>query len=86
MIAHARLSREVPQRAGVSHAPPAMSKLNDRLTLAANLSVVASIIFLAVQMAQNTRAIESQTRDSITEKEMEYYGWLANDRRRSQGS
>lgn len=61
-----------------------MSKLNDRLILAANLSVVVSIVFLAVQVAQNTRAIQSQTRDSITDKEMEYYGWLANDRELSE--
>lgn len=57
-----------------------MSKLNDHLTLAANLAVVAGIIFLAVQMAQNTRAVQSMTRDSIAEKQMEYYGWLANNR------
>lgn len=57
-----------------------MNKLNDKLLVAANISVVVGIIFLVVEVAQNTRAIESQTRDSITEKQMEYYGWLANNR------
>ena len=50
-----------------------MNKLNERLTLIANLSVVAGIIFLAVELQQNTQAIQAQTRDSITEKQM---SWL----------
>ena len=54
-----------------------MSKLNERLTLIANLSVVAGVIFLATEMRQNTRAIQAQTRDAVTEKQMEYLGWLA---------
>jgi len=61
-----------------------MSKINDRLALAAQLAAVVGIVFLGVEVAQNTRAIQSQTRDSITEKEMEYYGWLANDRELAQ--
>ena len=54
-----------------------MSKLNERLTLVANLSVIAGIVFLAVEMRQNTEAIQAQTRDAITEKQMEYLGWRA---------
>jgi len=57
-----------------------MGKLREWLTLAANLAVVASIVFLALQMRHNTRAIEAQTRASITAKEMEYYGWMATNR------
>lgn len=45
-----------------------MSKFREWLTPAANLAVVASMVFLAIQMRNNTRAIEAQTRDSITEK------------------
>ena len=56
------------------------SKLNERLTLIANLSVVVGIIFLAVELQQNTQAIQAQTRDSLTEKQMEFYGWLATNR------
>jgi len=52
-----------------------MSKLNHWLTLVANLSVVVGIFFLAAEMRQNTEAIQAQTRDSITEKQMM---WLAS--------
>ncbi len=57
-----------------------MSNLNERLTLAANLSVVVGIAFLAVELHQNTQAIHGQTRDSITEKQMTYYGWIGLNR------
>ena len=49
-----------------------MNKPNERLTLIANLSVVVGIIFLAVELQQNTQAVEAQTRDSITSKQMEF--------------
>jgi len=55
-----------------------MSKFNERLTLVTNLSVVVGIVFLAIELQQNTRAVQAQTRDSITDKQIEYYGWLAN--------
>ena len=54
-----------------------MSKLNQWLTLVANLSVVAGILFLAVELRQNTAAIRAQTRDALTEKQMEIVGWQA---------
>ena len=57
-----------------------MNKLNERLTLIANLSVVLGIIFLAFELQQNTQAIQAQTRDSITEKQMEYASWVATNR------
>ena len=47
-----------------------MNKLNERLTLIANISVVFGILFLAVELQQNTQAIQAQTRDSLTEKQM----------------
>ena len=49
-----------------------MSKLERWLTLVANLSVVFGIIFLAAEMRQNTEAIQAQTRDAITEKQMTF--------------
>ena len=55
------------------------SKLNERLTRIANLSVVVGIIFLAVELNQNTQAIQAQTRDSLTEKQMTYMGWVATN-------
>ena len=52
-------------------------RLNQQLTLIVNISVVIGIIFLAVELRQNTQAIQAQTRDSITEKQMTYLGWQA---------
>ena len=51
-----------------------MNKLNERLTLIANISVVLGIIFLAVEVQQNTQAMQAQTRDSLTEKQMMWLG------------
>jgi hypothetical protein len=56
-----------------------MSRFNERLTTAANLAVIAGIVFLAAEVRQNTKAIRAQTRDAITEKQMEYYGWVATN-------
>ena len=55
------------------------SKLERWLTIVANLAVVGGILLVAVELRQNTRAIQAQTRDSITEKQMEYLGWLATN-------
>jgi len=56
-----------------------MSKLERWLTLVANLSVVAGIVFLAAEMRQNTAAIQAQTRDSVTEKQMTFAGWIGTN-------
>ena len=56
-----------------------MKNWNERLTIVANLAVIAGIVFLAAEVRQNTRAIRAQTRDSVTEKQMEYYGWVATN-------
>ena len=52
-------------------------RLNHQLTFIVNISVVVGIIFLGFELRQNTRAIQAQTRDSITEKQMTYLGWRA---------
>jgi len=54
-----------------------MKKVNQWFTLLAHLAVVAGIAFLAAELRQKPRAIQAQPRDSITEKQMEFYGWLA---------
>ena len=54
-----------------------MNKMNQWMTVTANLAVIAGIVFLGVEIQQNTRAIENQTRDSITEKQMMFSGWWA---------
>ena len=51
--------------------------LGQKITILANVGVIVGIVFLAVEMRLNTQAIRSQTRDSITEKQMMYIGWSA---------
>jgi len=50
-------------------------KISERLTLVANLSVVVGIVFLGAEMRQNTRAVQAQTRDSMTDKQMRLSEW-----------
>jgi len=56
-----------------------MNKLNEKLTLVANLAVVTGVFFLVAELRQNTRAIEAQTRDSMTEKQMMFAEWIATN-------
>jgi len=37
-------------------------------------------VFVGLELRQNTQAIQAQTRDSITEKQMEFLGWVATNR------
>ncbi len=41
--------------------------INKWLAVGANVAVVASIVFLALQMNQNSRMVQTQTRNAITE-------------------
>jgi molybdate transport system substrate-binding protein len=43
------------------------SKINQWLTLVANLAVIAGIVFLALELNQNSRMMQTQTRNAITE-------------------
>jgi hypothetical protein len=52
-------------------------KLNQWLTTLANFGVIVGILFLIFEIRLNTLAIQAQTRDSISEKEMQLYGWQA---------
>jgi hypothetical protein len=56
-----------------------MKKLNEWLTLFANIGVIAGIAFLGFEIRQNTAMIKSQTRDSITEKQIAVFEWWATD-------
>jgi len=53
-----------------------MGKFSERLAIVANLSVVVGIVLVAAELRQNTRAIQGQIRDSITEKQMVFAGWI----------
>lgn len=54
-------------------------KFNQWLTLLANLGVLLGIVFLALEMRQNTEMMKAQTRDSITEKQANWYMAIATD-------
>ena len=43
-----------------------LSSLNEWLTLAANIGVLAGIIFLGIEMQQNTEMMRAQTRQAVT--------------------
>jgi hypothetical protein len=46
-------------------------KLNHWLSILGNIGVIVGIIFLAIEISQNTDMMRSQTRDSITGKNLE---------------
>ena len=54
-------------------------KLNQWLSLCANLGVLLGIIFLAVELNQNTSMMKSQTRDAMTDKQMGFYSQILSD-------
>ena len=56
-----------------------MSKINEQLTLVANLAVVIGIVFLAVEVRQNTQSVRAQTRSSLTEQQMQFAEWVATN-------
>ena len=59
------------------------------LSWLANVGVIAGIVFLAIEIRQNTEMVRAQTRDSITEKQIAVFGWFAtsteNNRIRVEG-
>ena len=54
-------------------------KLNKWLTLVANVGVIAGIVFLAIEIRQNSDAIRAQTRGQLTEQVMELFSVNMND-------
>jgi len=48
-------------------------KLNQWIMTAANVGVLAGIVFLGVEIQQNTTMVRAQTRDAMTEKQIAYY-------------
>ena len=54
-----------------------MSKLNERLTLIANLSVVAGIVFLAVEVRLNSEATRAEIKNALSESSRAQGLWAA---------
>ena len=53
-----------------------MNKLNQWLSISANVGVLIGVVFLVIEIQQNTDMLQSQTRDSITDKQVELYQWF----------
>ncbi len=56
-----------------------MEKLNQWLSLLANFGVLLGIVFLAIELNQNTNMTRAQTRDSMTEKQLAFYSQVMAD-------
>jgi len=56
-----------------------LEKLNKWLTLLANIGVLAGIIFLAIEIRQNSDAIRAQTRAQLAEEVTELFSVNMND-------
>ena len=50
-----------------------ISAVNESVSLIANIGVIGSIIFLGLEMQQNTEMMQSQTRNSIVENQLSFY-------------
>ncbi len=50
-----------------------LDSINSWLTLSANLGVLLGIIFLAIEIQQNTNMMQAQTSESITDKQLNWY-------------
>ena len=50
-----------------------ISAINESVSLIANIGVIASIVFLGLEMQQNTAMMQSQTRNSIVENQLGLY-------------
>lgn len=56
-----------------------MEKLNQWLTLAANFGVVAGLIFLGLEIQQNTISTRMAARENATQGHIDYLGYLLDD-------
>ena len=50
-----------------------ISAINESVSLIANIGVIGSIVFLGLEMQQNTEMMQSQTRNSIVENQLSFY-------------
>lgn len=56
-----------------------MSKTTDWMNLSASIAVIMGIVFLGLEIRQNTDMMRSQTRDAISEKQMMFSEWVATE-------
>lgn len=55
------------------------SKFIDWLNLSTSIAVIMGIVFLGLEIRQNTEMMKSQTRDAISEKQMMFSEWVATE-------
>ena len=48
-----------------------ISTINDVISIIANIGVIASIVFLGLEIRQNSSMMQSQTRNEMTQNQME---------------
>jgi hypothetical protein len=56
-----------------------MTKASDWMNLSASIAVIMGIVFLGLEIRQNTDMMRSQTRDAISEKQMMFSEWVATE-------
>jgi hypothetical protein len=56
-----------------------MNRLNQWLTLVANIGVIGGIVFLALEIQQNTLSSKMAARDSATQGHIDYLGYLLDN-------
>ncbi len=55
------------------------TKVSDWINLLSSIAVIMGIIFLGMEVRQNTNMMRSQTRDSISAKQMMFSEWVTNE-------
>ncbi|MCB1669525.1 MAG: hypothetical protein R3F41_03595 [Gammaproteobacteria bacterium] len=56
-----------------------MKKLENWANLAASIGVILGILFLGLEIRQNTEMMHSQARDAITDKQMMFSEWVTTE-------
>jgi len=56
-----------------------MKRFENWTNAAASIGVILGILFLGLEIRQNTEMMRSQTRDSITEKQMMFSEWVTTE-------
>jgi len=56
-----------------------MKKVENWMNVAASIGVILGILFLGLEIRQNTEMMHSQARDAITEKQMMFSEWVATE-------
>ncbi|MES3009079.1 MAG: hypothetical protein V4751_15040 [Pseudomonadota bacterium] len=55
------------------------TKVSDWMNLMSSIAVIMGIVFLGMEVRQNTNMMRSQTRDSISAKQMMFSEWVTNE-------